>query len=163
MFDEAYKILSRPGSIKTAFTRYEKDAVFIYDAKGSLLYTIQNPAEIAAILTLWENYAVERSDVQAWKNIPKKSLHEGQKLLYRYSFWLSEKPDWELQFHIYIYKNTEKVKEVLYTRYVYNTIFLKEGYELFQNPEKLIQKVKEQTKKSADLDSERRVLKHPHK
>ena len=69
--------------------------------------------------------------------VSERSVHEGKQLLYRYTIWaFRDEP-----IRIYVYSDTDKaVLTNTFPAWIDCTL-TKEGYELFSNPERLIDRL----------------------
>jgi len=141
LFGEAYKILSQPASLKGTLTRYkDKDkTIFIYDAKGFLISSARIPSLLQIIFgNIMDEYAGDTDEHQFSGNpLPERSIHEGKQLLYRYTIW-SVGDD---AIRMYIYSDTDKAVLTSSFPYWADCTLSKEGYALFKNPKKLIEKL----------------------
>ena len=81
--------------------------------------------------------------------MPEKSLHKGRKLLYRYTVWTPESFE---TIRLYIYNNTKKAVISSTSAGWADFTFSKKDYELFKNPEKLMQKIKEAAEQNTESD-----------
>lgn len=151
LFADAYKILSQPASIKKALTRYENkhETVFAYDAKGTLVSSIKIHAGPEALLDLLQNRTGNFTQHRFETFLPEKSLHKGRKLLYRYTVWTPESFE---TIRLYIYNNTKKAVISSASAGWADFTFSKKDYELFKNPEKLMQKIKEAAEQNTESD-----------
>ncbi len=140
LFGEAYKILSQPASLKEALTRYQDSDknIFVYDAKGFLVSSARIPSVLQIFGEMMDEYAGDTNEHQFSESIlPEKSVHEGSHVLYRYTIWaFKDEP-----IRIYVYSDTDKAVLTNTFPYWADCTLSKEGYALFKNPEKLIEKL----------------------
>jgi len=150
LFGEAYKILSQPTSLKKALTRYkDRDKnIFVYDAKGFLVSSARIPSLLQIFGEMMDEYAGDTGEHQFSGNFPpEKSIHEGKQLLYRYTIW-SVGDD---AIRMYIYGDTDKAVLTSIFPYWADCTLSKEGYALFKNPKKLIEKMEKMVMALMDI------------
>ena len=140
LFGEAYKILSKPDSLKKALARYQDsdNNIFVYDAKGFLVSEARIPSILHVFGKVMDVYAGDANDHQFSGSIlPERSVHEGKQLLYRYTIWaFRDEP-----IRIYVYSDTDKVILTNTFPAWLDCTLTKEGYELFSNPKQLIDRL----------------------
>ena len=140
LFGEAYKILSKPASLKKALARYQDSDknIFVYDAKGFLVSEARIPSILHVFGKVMDVYAGDANDHQFSGSIlPERSVHEGKQLLYRYTIWaFRDEP-----IRIYVYSDTDKVVLTNTFPAWIDCTLTKEGYELFSNPKRLIDRL----------------------
>ena len=140
LFGEAYKILSKPASLKKALARYQDSDknIFVYDAEGFLVSEARVPSILHVFGKVMDVYAGDANDHQFSGSIlPERSVHEGKQLLYRYTIWaFKDEP-----IRIYVYSDTDKVVLTNTFPAWVDCTLTKEGYELFSNPKRLIDRL----------------------
>ena len=150
LFGEAYKILSQPSSLKEVLARYQDSDknIFVYDAKGFLVSSTRIPSILHVFGKTMDAYAGDTNEHQCSGSIlPEKSVHEGNHVLYRYTIWaFRDEP-----IRIYVYSDTDKV--VLTNSFPdwVDCTLTKEGYELFKNPQKFIEKLEKMAMALMDI------------
>ena len=144
LFGEAYKILSQPASLKKAISRYKNrnKNIFVYDTKGGLVSAARIPSVLDMLGAILEDYADDIQEHRFSESIlPKKSVHEGKQLLYRYTVWDNYKSE---TIRIYVYSNTDTmVLSGSFPDWAECTLS-KEGYELFKNPAEVLALLKDE-------------------
>ena len=141
LFKEAYKILSQPASLKEAIARYKNsgETICVYDAKGGLVSSARIQSVAGVLSKILTDYTDDTKRRQASGSfLSAKSVHEDKRLLYRYTVWGGEDDE---TIRIYIYEDTGKA--VIAGRFpnVMDCILSEEGYALFKNPKKLMEKL----------------------
>ena len=116
----------------------DRPAIRVYDAKGFLVSEARIPSILHVFGKVMDVYAGDANDHQFSGSIlPERSVHEGKQLLYRYTIWaFRDEP-----IRIYVYSDTDKV--VLTNSFPdwVDCTLTKEGYELFSNPKRLIDRL----------------------
>ena len=151
LFEDAYKILSQPDSLKEGLARYKNsgETICVYDAKGVLVSSVRIQSVSAALSKILTDYTDDTKRRRASGSfLSAKSVHEGKRLLYRYTIWGGEDNE---TIRIYIYEDTGKA--VIAGRFpnVMDCTLSKEGYALFKNPKKLIEKLEATAGQLSDI------------
>ena len=141
LFEDAYKILSQPDSLKEGLARYKNsgETICVYDAKGVLVSSVRIQSVAGVLSKILTDYTDDTKRRRASGSfLSTKSVHEDKRLLYRYTVWGGEDDE---TIRIYIYEDTGKA--VMAGRFpnVMDCTLSKEGYALFKNPKKLIEKL----------------------
>ena len=151
LFKEAYKILSQPASLKEGLARYKNsgETICVYDAKGVLVSSVRIQSVSAALSKILTDYTDDTKRRRASGSfLSAKSVHEGKRLLYRYTIWGGEDNE---TIRIYIYEDTGKA--VIAGRFpnVMDCTLSEKGYALFKNPKKLIEKLEATAGQLSDI------------
>lgn len=151
LFEDAYKILSQPASLKEGLARYKNsgETICVYDAKGRLVSSAHIQSISGALSKILTDYTGDTKRRRASGSfLSTKSVHEDKRLLYRYTVWGGEDDE---TIRIYIYEDTGKA--VIAGRFpnVMDCTLSKEGYALFKNPKKLIEKLEAATGQLPDI------------